>query len=353
MPTTLWHINGQGFHFGRHGLGQEESFETLPSDTLFAALLNCLAELQGTDSMKRWVQAFQGTDPPFTFTSAFPRAGEVHFYPLPLQQPKASANYERHEATIKEIQFVSEGVFRKLIDGISVEDLLPDEEKIKDFLLQGKEILLLPEERERLPKTVKEDGFLWEVKPRSRAMIGRIHPSAGIFQTGRISYAKECGLWFGCRLDDPQNEHYQQLPDIFHALGDAGLGGIRSAGFGLAKFQNMGSIDLPGMNGKPWVTLSRYLPKVGEISALTHPQAAYSLINVEGWVQSAGKKSERRRALNMVCEGSVLGPVADSHPGEMVDIQPDYDGQRPLKHEVWRNGRAFAVGISTSEGKGG
>ncbi len=43
MQLESWTITGNGFHFGKHGLGQEQTYITMPSDSLFAALVSRMA----------------------------------------------------------------------------------------------------------------------------------------------------------------------------------------------------------------------------------------------------------------------------------------------------------------------
>ena len=53
MEIDVWHINGNGFHFGRHGLEQEESRIHFPSDSLFAALVARMVELYGASEVEK------------------------------------------------------------------------------------------------------------------------------------------------------------------------------------------------------------------------------------------------------------------------------------------------------------
>ena len=98
MKIQVWHVSGNGFHFGRHGLGQEESSERLPSDSLYAALVSRLIELRGNAEVTSWANQFLRPEPPFLLTSVFPCAGQTRLYPIPLQksqlitEPEIDAN---------------------------------------------------------------------------------------------------------------------------------------------------------------------------------------------------------------------------------------------------------------------
>jgi hypothetical protein len=56
-------------------------------------------------------------------------------------------------------------------------------------------------------------------------------------------------------------------------------------------------------------------------------------------------KAERRIPVRLLAEGAVLGPLDRIVPGQIVDVQPDYGGTRPLGHAVYRSGLALAVGL--------
>jgi CRISPR/Cas system CSM-associated protein Csm4 (group 5 of RAMP superfamily) len=100
----------------------------------------------------------------------------------------------------------------------------------------------------------------------------------------------------------------------------------------------------------PWVTLSRYIPKADEISALLHPHSVYQLERVSGWSQSPTAPAERRQVVQMLSEGSVLGPLTAHDPGEIVDVRPVYNGTVTFPHPIYRSGFAMAVSINHSGG---
>ncbi|GAP05377.1 MAG TPA: type III-A CRISPR-associated RAMP protein Csm4 [Anaerolinea thermolimosa] len=345
MRLEIWSIHGSGFHFGRHGLGQEETDIRLPSDSLFAALTSCMVRLEGPTAVSRWGEAFLQDPPVAVFSSAFPRAGGVLLFPTPLRIP---ATRQKDEViplkTLKRVRFVSPGLFRRLLGGESLADLYPSA-----LALQDGQVLLSAEERGQLPEAVLKDdrGRLWSVEQRPRVTVGREWHNSNLFFTGRCVFMPECGLWFGVRWlrEDPSMRAL--LPRLMQELGDSGLGGDRTSGMGRARMEAMGTCDLPDpVPGAPWMTLSRYLPAEGEMTALRDERAAYSIESVGGWAESPGKKAERRRTVRMLSEGSVLGPLEAPAPGVVADVQPDYNGTRPLGHAVWRWGRALAVGFT-------
>jgi len=343
MQIDVWNISGAGFHFGRHGLGQEESGVNLPSDSLFSALAARKAALHGAAGLEAWVELFLKDPPPFVCSSAFPFGGEVRFYPLPLRRAPAPPNGAiKDHKKVKQVQFVSEVIFLAILSGEALETYLTPEN-----LLHNGCLLVTTNERKKLPERLRSGEIrLWVQERRPRVAIGRISQNSTLYFTGRTAFAPGCGLWFGVRWLKPEVQTKIGLDELLADLGDAGLGGERASGFGQARITRAGQLHLPGSEGTAWVALSRYLPHPEDGPALTYRQAAYSVETVGGWVESPGKPAERRRNLRMVSEGSVLGPISRAVPGLVVDVQPDYGGGlRPIGHPVWRSGLALAAGF--------
>ena len=80
QPVTL--AFPQGLHLGTRAVSLEEAGVHIPSDTLFAALVDIWSRTGGEPSA--WLRPFRNGEPPFLLTSAFPFAGQVRFYPVPV-----------------------------------------------------------------------------------------------------------------------------------------------------------------------------------------------------------------------------------------------------------------------------
>lgn len=347
MNLESWRIRSDSisaFHFGRHGLGEEESGDILHSDTLFSALAARLALMRGEAELNDWTACFQSAQPLFVLSSAFPQAGSVRFFPPPLYHaPQQPGKGEVAAKKLKKVKFVSEAIFRDILGGTELSQIY-----LTAVALQDGEVLVSQGERGALPPSVALHGMpIWAVERRPRVTVDRITTQSEIYFTGRTVYSPECGLWFAVRWIREDAEARTLLASLLADLGDAGVGGERSSGFGSCRISADNALVLPDSGDGLWVNLSRYLPAEDEQNALQHPQAAYAIHTVGGWVQSPGQKSERRRSVRLLAEGSILGPVAKAAPGRMVDVQPDYKGNRPLGHAVWRSGMALAVGLQT------
>ena len=82
-------------HLGEFtGVNRDKALDWVPSDSLFAAIVEAWAQLKVdvTDRLKGFFD--QETDPPLRLTSAFPRAGDVRFYPAPPVLPSGMAVFQ-------------------------------------------------------------------------------------------------------------------------------------------------------------------------------------------------------------------------------------------------------------------
>ena len=333
MQIEVWKISGSsGFHFGRHGLGQEETLTTMPSDSLFAALVNRLAVSANSD-VDAFIKPFANHDAPFALSSTFPFAGGVLFFPVPFAAVGEIAKVDNAKQ-YKRVQYVSEKLFLQLIGGRNLMEVYKGAHKLGDT------VLLDDSEKDKLPMDILEGNTsIWNVETRPRVTLGRAAQNSSIYFTGRVTYAKDCGLWFGMYWRDASEK--TRVQNLFADLGDSGLGAERSVGFGGCEIKQQGTMELPEAQGKPWVSLSRYLPRKEEVDSLK--DGAYKIVNVGGWLDSPVKRGQRRRAVNMLEEGATLGKSSSAIPGEVVDVSPRYNGSNPLGHAVYRSGLALAV----------
>lgn len=346
MQLDCWNIQGESFHFGRHGLGQEQTLATMPSDSLFAALVARLARTEGSRKATDFCKPFAGGNPPFVLSSTFPFAGAVKFLPAPMLSRGGEAQ-GNDAKKLKRVEYVSEEIFRSLLKREPLAKFFDEK-----LTLQKGKVLVGKKDFEKLPAELKKpESSIWDAEPRPRVTLDRATSAPNLFHIGQVYFAKECGLWFAIRWVDAAPEKKKQFKDMLHELAEAGFGAERGVGMGIAKVHESGTLDLPEANGA-WVTLSRYLPKEDEVSALGHDSTAYSIKAVGGWVDSPTNMGQRRKPVNLIEEGSVIGekPPRDV-PGQMVDVQPTYrSGSKPLGHEVYRNGFALAVGMEGGAG---
>lgn len=368
--TTLipfhWRPAG-ALHIGTHSTDPAGAAEYIPSDTLFAALT--AAHRVGGGDVRAWSDAF-GSDPPLLLTSAFPRAGEVRFLPLPAYGAGLFDNDTRRQRgkNMKSIAYFSEALWQRWMGGQSLSGMLfPDDEyrepqKGEGAALQGGALWLTFDEIERLPEGFKPVGKArryalrrrdaWKMESIPHVRVGRVNSAPTLFHSGRITFAPDCGLWFGVQWRDPERPigpltARTAFERALTILQDHGLGGERSVGYGGFEAQAGAPLDLPTPRpGAPAYLLSRYHPTAAEIKAdmLAGPDAAYQTVRVGGFLHSPDGPAQLRRSLRLVEAGSLIrwpiGP--DKPPGELVDVRPRYD-QVTFPHPVWRYGYAAAA----------
>ncbi len=153
MHVQSWKIHGGGFHFGEHGLEQEETSVAFHSDSLFAALIAALVEYEGQAAVPAFIQPFLDGSPPFLITSTFPYAGGVRFFPRP-EMGGGQAEKERPSANLKKlktIRYVSAAIFKEMLAGAALAEVYP-----RALPLQGGLVLASQAERGLLPKQIQE-----------------------------------------------------------------------------------------------------------------------------------------------------------------------------------------------------
>lgn len=370
MPQlTSYALSFQGgLHIGTRGVTLEEAGVSIPSDTLFSALLHSWM-LAGGD-IEEFVAAFKTpSNAPFLLTSAFPFAGDVRFYPMPKDLTRlfleGTLKDEERGKSLKHIQYFSEALLQIALKGKKLDELLfPKNEKdmqSKGLGLQGGTLWLSPDEVSKLPEDFRKAKNpkpvlpllkVWKEARAPRVTIERITNATNIYQAGRVQFAKDCGLWFGVDWRKPDatlRDGLNYKPAFEKALAvleDEGLGGERSSGYGAFSSKLMDTsfeYNEPKSDGAAYL-LSRYIPNQSELpDALTSERAAYELVSLGGWLQTYSGASQRRKRQMMVTAGSLVS--AKNYPaGCIVNLKPDYDAKAgDLGHAVYRSGLALAV----------
>jgi CRISPR-associated protein Csm4 len=212
-------FSGSGFHFGRHGLGQEESSIFWSSDSLFAAITARQAALNGPDSMKAWIDPFLDDPPACALTSAFPRAGAVRFFPTPLRAaPQVDREDGLAQKQLKRLQYVSEAIFRALLDGTPLSELYDPQRTFQEG-----QALAAKEELAALPEDIRlRRQEIWKLEQRPRVALGRSSPGSALYPTGRVSFGTGCGLWLGARWQAPAASLKPARELLLADLGDSG-----------------------------------------------------------------------------------------------------------------------------------
>jgi CRISPR-associated protein Csm4 len=346
-----------GFRAGSRGVNLEEAEPVLPSDTLFGALIDCARRTgrYATAFVERFKHA-----PPFRITSAFPRAGDVRFYPMPagvFAQINAEERISRGKS-LKRIQFVSEGVLQRLIKGEPAANLLfpasagDKPRKGGGASLQDGALWLMLDEMERLPSPMRlpdvrlvglRRQVVWSRVIMPRVTVSRLTQESAIFHSARIAFGAGCGLWFGASFATEAAR--EEMLGLLSMLQHDGLGGERSAGYGAFTFEVKPAITFHDAtpNGSAFL-LSRFHPLASELDDVRHPASAYALAPVAGWLRSPDGAAQRRKRVMMIEAGSVIHQ-REPLSGDLADVTPEFKnpaGQLP--HRVYRSGLALTIG---------
>ncbi|GIV64640.1 MAG: hypothetical protein KatS3mg045_1979 [Bellilinea sp.] len=157
---------------------------------------------------------------------------------------------------------------------------------------------------------------------------------------GRISFAVGAGLSLLVAFADAQAR--PSFEHLLTLLGESGLGGKRTNGYGAFAWQHGTALtlDLPSPH-KRAVLLSRYIPTPTELPLVRNERSTYQLTRVSGWFLAADGSTYRRQAVMMLTEGAVL--VCDERlpGGQILDVRPDAS----VSHPIYRSGLALAVGL--------
>ncbi|MEA3375529.1 MAG: type III-A CRISPR-associated RAMP protein Csm4 [Chloroflexota bacterium] len=357
---TTYHLTpkpGTGFHFGLRGLEQEDSGAHCPSDTLFAALVATLADLDGSEAVRAFTAPFEGGQPPFLLSSVFPRAADLPLLPFPFL--KVILRPEPGERKLlKRLRYVSPAVFRRLLAGEPMDAYAGREDGQGAFLQEGRvwltteEVDALPAQWRGLDPAELRGQSVWGSRPVDRVTVDRVSSASAVYRIGRTVYAPGCGLWLGVQWPDGVDPAVkQQLDTLLAHLGDRGLGGERSVGYGQFTLHEPDlALDLPapGEDG-PLLTLSRYLPRQTALPGALRGGASYRLDAVAGWLGAPGHSARRRRQLRLLAEGSIFEPCGPAPWGRMADVRPE--GWK--EHPIWRYGYACPVGLQQHDSQGG
>jgi CRISPR-associated protein Csm4 len=293
-------------HVGSSTLGEENTLDYVPSDTLFSALCHAYLELYGREALEALLASFD-EEPPFLISSAFPFFEDTLFLPFPRIAPVPHFEGEERRAKkrLKEVPW------------LSLEDL--------SRMMRG-EGPYAAESADNLPRK--------ELLP--RVALDRESSGSSLYYARRAVFPEEGGLWVLLEARDRTLE--SDLTGALRLLGDMGLGGERSVGCG--RFQPdfedpPEALSRPLAGDAPYVTLSRVCPEPGTSGEVDR----YALVESKGWMLSPTGAQLKRKSLWFLAEGSSFrAPVR----GRLVDVTPDYDPG----HRVYRYGCGVYLGAA-------
>ena len=267
-------------------------------------------------------------------SSLFPFWNNVFFYPKPFlappESPGSGATTTADRKRWKSIRLVSPGLLDAWIrgDGATVRsaELIGSSAAMLESETEGR----VPPQRlvyEDLLPGVAVDRISQSTTPYTRRLI-------------RLNRDAECGAYF---LIDLPGAEAGRLKELVEMLGEQGLGGERSLGYGGFTVERVEPFAFPGMTqgrrAGAAISLGLYLPTQTEVEAgVLNGPAAYDCTMRGGWLSDIAGTSFKKMSVRMCVEGSVF-PLAGAINGACVDLRPDIF----QAHPVWRSGRGIMM----------
>lgn len=347
------------FHFGKRGVGLNETEVTLPADALFSAFCYAYAALKGAESLQALLTLFPhfgkagDQPPPFRITSLMPTVNGIDLLPMPMLSPRLTTDAVAFRKQLKAIEWVSKSIFQALVAGQS----LAEDSNFVDlragtthpYTVQAGAIWVNRQEYEQLEGA---DTTLWQVDTRPRVTVDRITSASTAFSSGAIHFANtaklKVSLYALIRWEAADPALQQVVQQVFTALGQSGIGGERSYGYGqfTPHFTTI-SDDLGVANGAYFTTLSPYLPQPIERTVLAKP-ARYAIVLRRGWMSHPGYSNLRRPTVRMIDTGAVLHqPTKGNAVGGLADVTPTILQEQGTV-TIYRYGLAWPVPVAAA-----
>lgn len=260
MRVYKLHFDGY-LHSGAAGF-QEEAVEFPGSDTIFAAVASVIAELGGEEGVKE----FCDSEP--RFSSAFPFYRDKLFLPKPIGLHATAEHDETKE--LKRARWVEKDL---------VESGRFESASLEGNFLSKRGI----------------GGKVYEEVDVIRNYKNRLSERAEIFTVRAFRFQEGAGLYF------IYSGSYD-IEDAVRVLGEEGLGGCRSVGFG--RFRPESETFEWGGVGELGLLVSKCIPRREEVVKLGRDDVRLSIETRGGWSGLSGK--DRKRKLRVISEGSVI-----------------------------------------------
>jgi len=311
------------------------SQKTIQSDTLYAALMSCLAK--NGDSLP------EDGDLGFTVSSLFPYfqkdkdSTPVYFLPIPMQAKQAELADASMAKKVKKVQWVDSALFPKVLSG---ESLFDGTGKYIPYIQEGYLTTCeLPEDINGSKEFVRS-----EVSQRVTLQSRTGDEDAKPFYVDKILFRHHAGFYFMAEGDTTLLDKALQL------LSMEGIGTDRNVGYGFFEYTiDSLSIDLP-QSANHQLSLSILIPESeNQLSRLMNSeQIAYDFVRRGGWITTYPYMTLRKNAIYGFLPGSVFHKEEDEAAtviGKIVDLKPVV-ADVEIVHPIWRNGKAIMLPIN-------
>ena len=326
--TAPLHISDQHEDLGN-------SQKIIQSDTLYAALMSCLAK--SGESLPK------DGNLGFTVSSLFPYfqkdkdSAPIYFLPIPMQAKQAELSDASMAKKVKKVQWVDSILYSTVLSGESLFDVTG---KYNSYLQES--YLTMHE----LPEDVNgsKEFVRSEVSQRVTLKSRTGDEDAKPFYVDKILFRHYSGFYFIAEGDTTL------LEKALHLLSIEGIGTDRNVGYGFFDYAvDTLSIDLP-QNANHQLSLSLFIPESeGQLSKLMNSeQVAYDFVRRGGWITTYPYMTLRKNAIYGFMPGSVFHKEENEAAtviGKIVDLKPTATDVE-ITHHVWRNGKAIMLPIN-------
>ncbi len=337
QPALLVRFHPAGpWRIGPDSGARDQVDFVLPSDALYAALSDAMARL---GLLEEWLAAIFGDPdgPAVRLSSCFPFAQEQMFAPPPLScwPPAPSA-----KVRWKGARFVPVGLVSRLVEGES-----PEEDR---WRVDGASRCLAPASWGHGP---------FRKAVRYGAAVDRLGGGVEPYAAACLEFYPGAGMWALFAFAGPEQKQRWEGPlrAALRLLGDSGVGGERSRGWGRSERVEfvegtMPELVLPGLRWAPaeppasqtvyWL-LSLCTPHPED--AIDWSGGCYALATRGGRAVSPSGRTGPKKLSRMLLEGSALLSAAAPR-GMAYDVAPD-----GFPHPVYRAGFALSAPIPWRE----
>jgi CRISPR-associated protein Csm4 len=284
------------------------------SDTLFGALVWAVQVSEGETAAAAWVEAFVAGEPPLLISSAFPATEALlTVVPRPVRRSQPP-----------------EGVDRKFLQNADFVEasLLPWLDGAPGPAPGPPGGILVTDALGKAPALVLGD--------RPRVSVDRRSGASEVYRSAATAFGPDARL--AVHVLARQAADLERIDRLMVVLGETGIGGERSSGFGRFECERRPAA-LPLTAEPRGLLLSLFWPTPAEVAAgvLAAPEGhGYRLAERGGWISSPRWATHRSRSVTMLAEGSYISNQTTAPAGGLADVTPVV----PLegRHRVYRYG---------------
>jgi len=331
-------------------------FQGLPSsDTLFGAICWGIKRIYGETKLLEILKNLP-KNPSFILSSSFPYLensnNNLPLYPKPVspglfapeskkiseddKDKKEKVEVVTEYKKFKKIEYVSESIFKNLLDGIPEKELF---NKYQNKLLVIRDKTLLTKEEEKVFLPDPKDN-IYKIESVQKNTIDRLAMST--WEEGQTFYQQEYfpssrfKLHFLMKTND-----INFFKPIFRYLEDKGIGGNRSTGKGRFEIEVLGELSIGNRDINKFVTLSKYIPDIEEIKDSKVSPIYYEILPFRSKVDSEAEfKGEDiwKAKVMYLKEGSCFEATEKKEFYGSLPVAKEIAGQK-----IYQNGIAFPI----------